>query len=385
MDYREKFDWKEQLAAPIKTWKVTAFDYPNPRIKPLFFEGPDYQGRNTRVFAWVGLPKGASRKRPVPGIVLVHGGGATAVANWVEIWNEKGYAAISMDTCGGIPCWHSSCAFRSGGWPRHKYSGPIGWGAFKTIDEPRQEQWMYHAVASVIRGANLLCSMPEVDSSRIGITGISWGAYLTNAVVALDERYKFAAPVYGCAFCENPESTLASSVDGATRKKWFRMWDPAQGLKFIRTPMLFLTDAEDASFPLPSWQRTVDGIKAPVYQSLRFNYSHNHSISYASRTIPSFARAMLEGAELPVMGRIHKKDGQLEAKLDMKGRKAAKCLLVATRATGPYVDRTWREYPAECTGDAIASCSLPKFASAAFFQVIDEEGCTWSSPYLECQ
>ena len=130
-DYRERFDYKEQLAAPVKTWAHKAFDYPNPNIRPLFYEGPDYQGKATRVFAWVGLPEGASRKSPVPGIVLVHGGGATAVANWVELWNKLGFAAISMDTCGGIPCWHTGCNFRAGGWPRHKHSGPIGWQSYK--------------------------------------------------------------------------------------------------------------------------------------------------------------------------------------------------------------------------------------------------------------
>ena len=35
-----------------------------------------------------------------PGIVLVHGGGGTAFANWAQLWAKRGYAAIAMDLAG---------------------------------------------------------------------------------------------------------------------------------------------------------------------------------------------------------------------------------------------------------------------------------------------
>ncbi len=381
MDYRDKFDYREQIAAPVKTWKVREFNYHNPAIKPLFYEGPEYEGRPTRVFAWVGLPENASRKHPVPGVVLVHGGGGTALANWVEVWNKLGYAAISMDTCGGVPCWDTSLSHRSQ-WPRHKHSGPAGWGDFKSIDKPFCDQWMYHAAAAVIRGANLLCSLPEVDASKVGITGISWGGYLTNIVVELDDRFKFAVPVYGCSYCDNPESGLGASLEPEKRDKWFSTWDPCGGLEHIKTPMLFLNDAEDFAFTLNSWQRTVDSIKAPVYSSMRINYVHAHSTCYDSRTIPVFARAMLEGEQLPQFSRTEEKDGGYSTVVDMKGRKIAKCTLAATRATGCFVDRKWRDYPAECTDGTTVHAPALANASTVFFIVEDEAGCQWSSPVL---
>ena len=73
--------------------------------KPVWVESVPYRGRTTRFFACYGLPEGATPERPAPGVVLVHGGGATAVADWVALWNRRGYAAISMDTCGAAPCW----------------------------------------------------------------------------------------------------------------------------------------------------------------------------------------------------------------------------------------------------------------------------------------
>src|SRR4051794_2950330 len=47
-------------------------------VKAVFFAGPEYKGKPTRVFAWIGLPEKSNPPKKVPGIVLVHGGGGTA-------------------------------------------------------------------------------------------------------------------------------------------------------------------------------------------------------------------------------------------------------------------------------------------------------------------
>lgn len=53
-------------------------------VRPLFFESLPWQGKPTRVFAWLGLP--ANRAGKVPGVVLVHGGGGTAFKEWAQQW-----------------------------------------------------------------------------------------------------------------------------------------------------------------------------------------------------------------------------------------------------------------------------------------------------------
>lgn len=50
---------------------------------------------------------------------------------------------------------------------------------FDKVADPVQDQWTYHAVAAAVRGHSLLRSFPGVDANRIGVTGISWGGYLT--------------------------------------------------------------------------------------------------------------------------------------------------------------------------------------------------------------
>ena len=66
-------------------------------IPSVLYASEPYLGRNTRVFAYLGVPKG---EQPVPGMVLVHGGGGTAFKEWVQLWNRRGYAAIAMDLAG---------------------------------------------------------------------------------------------------------------------------------------------------------------------------------------------------------------------------------------------------------------------------------------------
>ena len=46
----------------------------------------------------------------------------------------------------------------------------------------------------------MLAAHPAVDAGRIGLTGISWGGYMTCVVAGVDPRYRFAVPVYGCGF-----------------------------------------------------------------------------------------------------------------------------------------------------------------------------------------
>ncbi|MBP8802325.1 MAG: acetylxylan esterase, partial [Kiritimatiellae bacterium] len=190
---------------PVGPWDRAAL-YQTPRlfeatefvtneVKTVFYEGEPYQGRPTRVFAYYGLPAGASSTNKVPGIVLIHGGGGSAFVRWVKLWNSRGYAAVSMDTCGAVS--GNAYGEEQKGHRRHAWAGPPGWGGFDKYDDPVADQWTYHAVAAAVRGHSLLRSLPEVDTSRIGVTGISWGGYLTCIAAAVDDRFAFAVPVYG--------------------------------------------------------------------------------------------------------------------------------------------------------------------------------------------
>ena len=369
-EYSLRFDVQKQMESVPRRWPFKAFDYPKGNIRPLFYEGPQWKGKETRIFAWIGLPEGASRRHPVPGVVLIHGGGGTALANWVRLWNEMGYAAISMDTCGGIPSWNDSFAYREC-WPRHKWSGPKGWGCYSQAELPANEQWMYHAVASVLRGTSLLRSLPEVDAAKIGATGISWGGFLTCAVACLTDVFRFAIPVYGCGYRPG-----APSEDRLIRL-WEQMWNPADFMMNVTTPLLFVSDAEDV-FELPLWQKSVKDVQGMVRRSLRIRYVHDHTNCWKSKTIPDFAHALLNNLPLPDLTSPVLDGNSLSCQWKSEGRGIARVQLLATRASGLWNDRYWREYPVVCNGTTLSG-KLPEHTTAAFFSVVDDCGSTWSS------
>ncbi len=169
---------------PTASWGATTG-----LVQEVFYEGEPFQGKPTRVFAYVGRP--AEGTGPFPAMVLVHGGGGKAFPDWATHWAKRGYVAIAMDTAGCGPAGR----LPDGG---PDQSDPTKFRNFS--ESEAREMWTYHAVAAAIRGHSLLASLPEVDKKRIGVTGISWGGYLTCIIASLDDRLKVAVPVYGCGF-----------------------------------------------------------------------------------------------------------------------------------------------------------------------------------------
>ena len=141
----------------VQSWEIP--EMATNGVKAVWIEGVPWFGKPTRFFAYYSLPEGAVAEKKVPGIVLVHGGWGTASHSWVKLWNARGYAAIAMDNCGGIPGEKSPMPEH----PRHKWSGPNGWGRFSEEKLNPGDQWVYHAVESVIRAHTFLRSLPEVS------------------------------------------------------------------------------------------------------------------------------------------------------------------------------------------------------------------------------
>ena len=120
--------------------------------------------------------------------------------------------------------------------------------------------------ADVILAHSLLRAMPEVDPDRIGITGISWGGYLTCIVSGLDNRFKFAVPVYGCGFLgENSAWVPEFKRLGPKGDRWLAMWDPSHYLKNGKMPKLWVTGTNDFAYPMDSLAKVVSARRRPEH------------------------------------------------------------------------------------------------------------------------
>ena len=85
----------------------------------------------------------------------------------------------------------------------------VGWGE-STQMKHQQGAALTMQIVNSIRAVDFLCSLPDVDPERIGITGASGGGTQTFLLAALDERITASAPVvmvaanyYGGCKCES--------------------------------------------------------------------------------------------------------------------------------------------------------------------------------------
>ena len=365
-----------KLSKPPQTWPAEGFS--GQGVKAVFFQGPAYQGRETRVFAWIGLPD-VTAGTTVPGVVLIHGGGGTAFDSWVRRWTSRGYAAIAMDTCGCVP------KGTYGHWERHDSGGPPGWGGWNQIDQPREDQWTYHAVADAVLAHSLLLSMPEVDPSRTGLTGISWGGYLTCLVAGVDDRFKFAVPVYGCGFTN--EHTFAGSVNGLGPEgsaRWMRWWDPSVYLPNASLPMCWVTGSNDFAYTFNALQKSYRLPKGPRTLCIRLRMPHGHGdAGEGPKEIFAFADSILKsGVPLPRLTGQGRDSNQVWATFESAGR-ITKAELNITRDTGKWPDRKWEALPAQVDSSGRVTATLPEGTTVYYLNVFDDRDCVASTEHEE--
>ncbi len=241
-------------------------------------------GEQTKVFAYVGIPKGASEENPVPAVVCIHGGGGVAYDAWVKKWNDNGYAAIAMTLSGDGP----RATTRSGEDPT-PYKGLDCWGNGAFLAENAS---MYQNVINVIRAHNLIRQLPCVDEYKTGITGISWGGVTTTTVIGVDQRFRFAIPVYGCGYLDLDETYFADYIK---TKSSSLMWDPANFAAKSTMPVLYINGDSDGSFSLNCTSLTA-GVTPDARMLVINNFSHAHSSGRAPQEIYAFADGVLNGS-----------------------------------------------------------------------------------------
>lgn len=217
----------------------------NSTVKAVYYTGMDYRNKPTRVFAYVGMPANASPEKPVPAVVLVHGGAGRAFGEWVQAWVNQGYAAIAMDTYGNHPN-------DDGNWVRDREGG-LNIDNLASSQRDIDQQWMYYCVTEAILGGNLLRADQRVNNDKIGIMGISWGGLATSIIIGHDSRFAFAVPMYGCGYLYESETYFEPIMNSAGTRE---LWEPSLRLSTVKTPTLWITGGADHSFSINSLQKS---------------------------------------------------------------------------------------------------------------------------------
>jgi dienelactone hydrolase len=299
-------------------------------LTSLYYEGEPYRGKPTRVFAYLACPEKGDG--PFPAMVLVHGGGGTAFKEWVELWAGRGYVALAMDLAGQGPMRQ-----------RLPDGGPDQDDKTKFGAHDVKDSWSYQAVASVIRGVSLLAHLPEVDPQRIGITGISWGGYLTCIVAGLDDRLKVAVPVYGCGFLHENSTWLPlfEKMTESNRKLWVDNFEPSRYLGQAKMPVLFVNGTNDFAYPLDSYQKSYRLVKDRTL-CVTVNMPHGHRQGWAPVEIGLFVDQHLRGGKPLAHIESAQRDGHRVRVAFRSEVPITRAALHFTTDAGIWKQRQWR-------------------------------------------
>ncbi len=347
----------------------------------ILYESLPYKGKRVQVFAYYSAPEGEMPKGGWPAVVCVHGGGGTAFDKWVKIWNEHGYAAISMDLEGHYPIKDSI----NGEWQRIPTENPgcERVGTFLDFELSVQDQWYYNAVAHVVLAHTLICSFPEVNANKTGITGISWGGILTSTIMGVDKRFKFAIPIYGCGFIPNSDGYQGQNIKpGKHTETVLKYYDGSAYFKNVLIPTFWINGTNDKHFPMASTQKSLQSVKGRVTIRYTKEMIHSHKAGWEIEEIYAFANSIVKGSEpLLNLNKTKVQKGTFSVSVS-KPDKVEQVQLLYTTDSGIWNQRQWQATAAQLKKSKIKA-TIPDHATTVFMQVTDERGLMVTSDYVE--
>jgi dienelactone hydrolase len=205
-----------------------------------------------------------------PALLVCHGGSACAdmVASQTEAWAQRGYVAFCQDEPGICD---NTKALSTGPWITERRSD------FTVRDGRADTSATFDGVVAALNGLALLRSRPDVDTSRVGVWGGSWGGYMTTMVTGLaGDRVTAAFAVYGCGFYELASTWRATlmRMSAEDRETWLATMDAGRHASGMRAPYFNCAAANDWFFWPEAVQKTLEQVSGYTNQVFSPNDSH---------------------------------------------------------------------------------------------------------------
>jgi dienelactone hydrolase len=352
-----------------------------PGMTGLLYSSIPLKNKAVQVFAYYSAPDGTAPEGGWPAVVCVHGGGGTAFSQWVKVWNDHGYAAISMDLEGHYPLLKDPKDRQQGRAPTAN-PGLSRVGIFNDYEKPIDEQWYYHAVAQIILAHSLIRSFPEVNAEKIGITGVSWGGTLTSTTMGVDKRFKFAIPSYGCGFLLGSEGNQGREIKKG--KHWAiveKYYDGSAYFSHVKMPVLWVNGTNDVHFSMPATQKSSRAVEGPVAIRFGVEMAHGHKPVWMTEECYVFADSIVKNA--PPLLKVSKPEvNKMALTVKVAGDAQSAVLVYTTDKDKIWPERKWKTTKATISGQGITA-DIPQDAIAAFFNVTDKRGLMVSSEFIE--
>jgi cephalosporin-C deacetylase-like acetyl esterase len=177
---------------------------------------------NERMIAYLYLPKNASP----PFQTIVYFPGSDALDNTIDLINYR------------YVTWNTAYLLKSGRavmYPVYKGTFERNDGTFAEIDTEQSHQyteWLIKWVKDLSRSIDYLETRPDIDCTKLGYYGISWGGSLGGIIPAVEKRL-----------------VVSTIVTGGIANSPFPEADAINYLPRIKIPVLMLSGKYDAIFP----------------------------------------------------------------------------------------------------------------------------------------
>ncbi len=253
-----------------------------------YLEFRDRLNRRCAVWAMLAVPAG-----PGPFAAVIHcpGGGQTVNEADLDFWTAQGFACVSFDWQHALYDGHDPA--RKSQWPHGVVAQGEGCQGVHQLILPLAVQ----AVSTVI---DWLERDPRIDAGRIGITGISWGGYLTWVANAHEPRLRAAVPVYGCGgLFERMHPYFARHLPAAVRRAWLADYEPARLASRQRSPVCHLSAANDFFGWPRHGDRLIDALGVPHRRCHAPNLDHAVTPGQSALAVAWMDRWLRGGPALP--------------------------------------------------------------------------------------
>lgn len=240
----------------------------------------------TRVFGWLIKPAGFRENRKYPLILSIHGGPhgmfGHAFNATFQIYAARGYAVLYLNPRG------------SNGYGQKFSDGTLnewGGGDYKDlmvgVDEALREN-------------------PWIDQNRLGVTGGSYGGFMTNWIITQTPRFKAAVSVAGVSNLISFYSTslyqdlIHAEFGGFPWDNYDLLWQwsPLRYVKQAQTPTLFIHGEQDNDVHITQAEEMYTALKRRGVESVMVRYPREghglrepkHRVDALERTLAWFDR-----------------------------------------------------------------------------------------------
>ena len=373
--------WNLDSLYKVPDWELTNLA-PSAGVTSILYNSIEYLGNPVQVFAYYSAPSGTAPENGWPAVVYAHGGGGTAIPSWVTYWNSHGYACIAMDLEGHIPTEDANGNRLSTPNP-----GPSRSGVFNGYENPIEEQWYYHAIAQVILAHTLIASFPEVDATKIGVTGTSWGGTITATVMGVDSRWAWATPVYGTGYLSGSDGNQGRQLAKDDDKIAFvdTYYDGSLYFENVTFPTMWVTGTNDFHFPLTINQKSSRAVNGPATLLWPLRMGHGNTTAQNLDQMYLFANQVVKGEAALINFEKPKQYGnKVSAKYASDLTVSSAQLLYTYDKNAIWPDKYWHTKLATITNDSIIA-GIPVGACAVILNATDSRGAMVNTEYLEIQ